>query len=94
MSASQSIKVGPLKKSEPLVLLFALKRSQRESAIESCRKLTNKIDKGLDLSGEIRAVLAQRTGVVVLTYALSRCGHCSPRPQSRTMLANWRQPAF
>ena len=32
------------------------------------RKLTNKIDKGLDLTGEIRAVLAQRTGDVVLTY--------------------------
>jgi len=49
-------------------LLSALTKSQREQAIESCGKLTHKIDKGLDLAGEIRAVLAQRTGDVVLTY--------------------------
>ena len=50
------------------VLLSALKKNQREAAIEACRKLTHKIDKGLDLTGETRAVLAQRTGDVVLTY--------------------------
>jgi GNAT superfamily N-acetyltransferase len=49
-------------------LLSMLTRSQREQAIQSCGKLTHKIDKGLDLSDEIRAVLAQRTGDVVLTY--------------------------
>jgi GNAT superfamily N-acetyltransferase len=50
------------------VLLSAGKKAQRETAIEACRKLTHKLDKGLDLTGEIRAVLAQRTGDVVLTY--------------------------
>lgn len=50
------------------VLLSAMKKPQRDAAIEACRKLTHKIDKGLDLTGEIRAVLAQRTGDVVLTY--------------------------
>ncbi len=49
-------------------LLSAFTKSQREQAIQACGKLTNKIDKGLDLSGEIRAVLAQRAGDVVLTY--------------------------
>jgi hypothetical protein len=49
-------------------LLSALTRSQRELAIQACGKLTHKIDKGLDLAGEIRAVLAQRAGDVVLTY--------------------------
>src|SRR5271170_2944414 len=53
------------------MLLSGLKKSQREAAIEACRKLTSKIDKGLDLSGEIKAVLAQRTGDVVLTYTRS-----------------------
>ncbi len=53
----------------PPTLLSALKRGQREQAIEACRRLTNKIDKGLDLTDEIRAVLAQRTGDVVLTHA-------------------------
>ncbi len=50
------------------VLLSSPRKAEREKAIEECRKLTHKIDKGLDLTGEIRAVLAQRTGDVVLTY--------------------------
>ena len=50
-------------------LLSALNKPQREQAIEACRKLANKIDKGLDLTGEVRSVLAQRTGDVVLTYS-------------------------
>lgn len=49
-------------------LLSSFTRNQREQAIQACGKLTHKIDKGLDLAGEIRAVLAQRTGDVVLTY--------------------------
>jgi GNAT superfamily N-acetyltransferase len=48
-------------------LLSAFTKAQREQAIRACWKLTHKIDKGLDLTGEIRAVLAQRTGDVVLT---------------------------
>jgi GNAT superfamily N-acetyltransferase len=63
--------VNPARKANPAdaqVLLSALTKSQREQAIKACGKLTNKIDKGLDLAGEIRAVLAQRTGDVVLTY--------------------------
>ncbi len=50
------------------VLLSGMKKGQRDIAVEACRKLTHKIDKGLDLTEEIRAVLAQRTGEVVLTY--------------------------
>jgi GNAT superfamily N-acetyltransferase len=50
------------------VLLSSLGKGAREEAIAACAKLTNKIDKGLDLTGELRAVLAQRTGEVVLTY--------------------------
>jgi GNAT superfamily N-acetyltransferase len=52
----------------PPVLLSSLRKSQRETAIEACRKLADQIDKGLDLTGEIRALLRQRTGDVVLTY--------------------------
>jgi GNAT superfamily N-acetyltransferase len=52
----------------PPALLSALPKSQREQAIQSCAKLTHKIDKGLALTGEIRAVLAQHTGDIVLTY--------------------------
>ncbi|HEY3826561.1 MAG TPA: GNAT family N-acetyltransferase [Bryobacteraceae bacterium] len=53
---------------QPPTLLASLSRSEREQAVEACRRLTHKIDKGLDLTGEIRAVLAQRTGDVVLIH--------------------------
>jgi len=48
-------------------LLSALNKAQREKAVADCRRLAHSIDKGLDLTGEIRAVLAQRTGEIVLT---------------------------
>jgi GNAT superfamily N-acetyltransferase len=50
------------------VFQSALPRSAREEAIAACRKLTNRIDKGLDLSDEIRSLLSQRIGEVILTY--------------------------
>jgi GNAT superfamily N-acetyltransferase len=53
------------------VLLSTLKKRQREQAIQACAKLTDKIDRGLDLTDEIRAALAQHTGDVVLTYTRS-----------------------
>ncbi len=49
-------------------LLTKLSRNDREQAIQACRKLTHGIDKGLDLTGEIKALLAQHTGEVVLTF--------------------------
>jgi GNAT superfamily N-acetyltransferase len=53
------------------VLLSAFPKVQRERTIHACEKLTGKIDKGLDLTGEIQAALKQRTGDVVLTYTRS-----------------------
>src|SRR5580658_5847413 len=50
-SASQA------KRGDAPAVLSALTRSQREEAIGACRRLTHKIDRGLDLSGEVRAVL-------------------------------------
>ncbi|WP_263367026.1 GNAT family N-acetyltransferase [Edaphobacter bradus] len=49
-------------------LLSTLTRNQREQAIQACTKLTKRIHKGLDLAAEIRAVLANHTGDIVLTY--------------------------
>jgi GNAT superfamily N-acetyltransferase len=65
-----AIMTGPSesKGSEVPTLLSSMNKSRREEAIQACARLTHKIDKGLDLSGEIRAVLAQRTGDVVLRY--------------------------
>jgi GNAT superfamily N-acetyltransferase len=48
-------------------LLSTLKKTEREAAIQACAKLTHKIDKGLDLTGETHALLKQRTGDVVIT---------------------------
>jgi len=53
-------------------LLSALGEAERERVIQGCAKITHQIDKGLDLSDEIREVLAQRTGDVVLS--LGRAG--------------------
>lgn len=56
------------RRGESSALLSEFNRGQREEAIRACARVTNKINKGLDLTGEIRAVLAQRGGDVVLTY--------------------------
>lgn len=50
------------------VFLSQLKDQAREEAIESCRKLTDELDRGLDLSSEIRLLLAQNIGEVVLNF--------------------------
>lgn len=49
-------------------LLSTLPRQQREAAIAACARITQRIDRGLDLSEEIRAVLKLRVGDVVLVY--------------------------
>lgn len=51
------------------VLLSKLSREAREQAIEACRRLSHRIDKGLDLTEEIRSVIRQRIGDVVLLYS-------------------------
>ena len=56
------------KDGEGLVLLSGLGKKERAQAMVGCSKLTNKIEKGLDLTDEMRSVLAQGTGDVVLTY--------------------------
>ncbi len=52
----------------PPVLLSAFTQIQREQAVQACKKLADRVYKGLDLTGEIRAVLAQHTGDITLTY--------------------------
>ena len=50
------------------VHLSALNKSRREEAVAGCAKLTAGIRRGLDLGEEIRSVLRQKTGEVVLIY--------------------------
>jgi GNAT superfamily N-acetyltransferase len=67
------------KASEP-VFLSALSKSDCDQAIKACAKLAGGIQKGLDLSEEIRSVLAQRIGEVPLIFgrrALHRFRSCS-----------------
>ena len=56
----------------PGVLLSAMDRTRREKAIADCSRLTGGIERGLDLADEIRAVLTQGTGEIVMTYHRSR----------------------
>lgn len=51
------------------VFLSTLPRGAREEAIAACRRLTNRIDKGLDLSDEMRSLLTLRIGEVILSYS-------------------------
>ena len=57
-----AIMTGPseAKGAEAPTLLSSLKKSQREQAIQACGRLTNKIDKGLDLTG--KSELCWRSG--------------------------------
>jgi GNAT superfamily N-acetyltransferase len=50
------------------VLLSALPRPLRAKAMEACARLTHKIDRGLDLTEEIRTAIARRIGDAVLSY--------------------------
>ena len=75
----------PAKGAKGPVLLSALTRSAREPAIAACARLAGRIEQGLDLSGEIRAVVAQRTGEVLLLYArntLNAFAVCMHGPRS------------
>jgi GNAT superfamily N-acetyltransferase len=51
-----------------VVMLSKMAKRLRNEAINACARLTSRIEKGLDLSDEMRAVLAQGIGEVVMTY--------------------------
>jgi hypothetical protein len=48
------------------VLLSSLAKKEQAQSIAACARLTNTLERGLDLGDEIRAVMAQRIGEVVL----------------------------
>jgi len=60
-----------------------LTASEREAALDACRGLTDAVHAGLDVGGEIQAVLAHKLGETVLLWEGSRlvglavC-HCGP----------------
>jgi GNAT superfamily N-acetyltransferase len=67
------------------VHLSTLRKSGREEAISACARLTGRIEKGLDLSAEIRALLKQKMGEAILTYtrhALDGFAICQHGPGS------------
>jgi hypothetical protein len=71
MRSPEANKTPQANSSHEPVLLSTFKKREREQTIAACRRLTGKIKKGLDLSDEMRAALAQRTGDVVLTHSRS-----------------------
>ena len=48
------------------VLLSSLGKKEQAQAIAACARLTNTLERGLDLGDELRAVMAQRIGEVIL----------------------------
>jgi GNAT superfamily N-acetyltransferase len=48
------------------VLLSSLAKKEQAQAIAACARLTNTLERGLDLGDELRAVMAQRIGEVIL----------------------------
>jgi GNAT superfamily N-acetyltransferase len=52
----------------PPTLLTQLPSAQQEAILDNCSRLAGRIEKGLDLTAEIRALLAQKSGDVVLTH--------------------------
>jgi GNAT superfamily N-acetyltransferase len=67
------------------VHLSTLRKSGREEAISACARLTGRIEKALDLSAEVRALLKQKTGEAILTYtrnALDGFAICQHGPGS------------
>ena len=59
---------GAASSSRAGTLLSTLPRKQREEAIAACARITHRIERGLDLTEEIRAALKQRVGDVVLIH--------------------------
>ena len=51
-----------------MVKMSTLATKQRNRAIKECAALTRELEKGLDLSGEIRAAVTRGTGEVLLTH--------------------------
>jgi GNAT superfamily N-acetyltransferase len=73
------------------VLLSQQSKAAREQIIQQCRRLTNRLDRGLDLTGEIRLLLAQKLGDVPVTFtrgtldAFALC-HQGPGSEAGTKL--------
>jgi len=66
-------------------LLSTLSRTERQKAIAACRRLTNSLDRGLDLTGEIESILRQRTGEILLVedrHRLDAFALCATGPGS------------
>jgi N-acetylglutamate synthase-like GNAT family acetyltransferase len=69
MHYTPSVETGPAPASGARSAFLSIQtRAAREEAISACRKLANRVDKGLDLTEEIRSLLKQRIGEVILTY--------------------------
>jgi GNAT superfamily N-acetyltransferase len=58
---------GPSSRETASVLLSGMKKAACSAAIKACAKLTDRISKGLDLTGEMSAAMALGVGDVVLT---------------------------
>jgi GNAT superfamily N-acetyltransferase len=66
MGIKPTPEIRPVRADAKPVLLSRLDRISREKAVKACTKLAGGLKKGFDLAGEIRAVLAQHIGEVIV----------------------------
>lgn len=72
LTAVMRKQVRPLLDGGPTLLLSALPEDRRSECLDACFELSDAVHAGLDLRGEIGAVLAQGTGDTLLLWEGSR----------------------
>lgn len=69
LTALMSRKIEPQRKTSAWSRFSEVPKDQREASLRECRKLTDTIYEGLDISREIRAIAAQTLGDTVLLWS-------------------------
>lgn len=89
LTAVMRKRVEPVSHHADASLLSELPEDARRDSIDACFELSDSVHAGLDLRGEIRAVLAQRTGDTLLLWEGSRLEafaicHCGPGSEAES----------
>ena len=89
LTAVMRKRVEPMPHDVQAIRLSRLTEDARRSCIEACFELSDAIHPGLDLRNEIRSVLAQETGDVLLLWEGSRLDgfavcHCGPGSEAES----------
>lgn len=89
LTAVMRKRVALTARDERLSLLSGLAEDERRQCLDSCSELSDAVYPGLDLRLEMKAVLAQRTGDILLLHERSRLDafalvHCGPGSEAES----------